>query len=120
MSDLYFNAGATLTVHRDKGYTKLGDPIAGSGSHTIGPCSPVDTHGHVDYENDGTAKWVGTVQVQAPADSDVQVNDEITLPNGERGRVTEPPTRPVNPFTGWSPFIQFTIATPGYSPTQGG
>ena len=122
MTDLDFPHGATLTVMRANGpsYDKLGNLADTTESHEIGPCSIVDQHGTIDYAEDGTARWVGTVDVQAPPQSDVKAADKIRLPNGDVALVVKPPERPRNPFTGWTPFIQFTIAAPGYTPAYGG
>ena len=121
MTDLDFPHGANLTVMRPTGpsYDKLGNVADATESHTIGPCSIVDQHGTIDYAEDGTARWVGTVDVQAPPESDVKAADKIALPNGDVAIVVKPPERPRNPFTGWTPFIQFTIAAPGYTPAYG-
>lgn len=115
--DLSFPAGAMLPVTR-RAVTY--DPLGGSTPEiqsvgVIGPCSTVGTHGQ--YSNDdanGRGKWVGTVDIQAPPDRDiVKAGDFIELPSGELGVVTTTPDRPVNPFTGWAPYIRFTIANPG-------
>lgn len=121
MTDLDFPHGAHLTVMRSTGpsYDKLGNVADATESHTIGPCSIVDQHGTIDYAEDGTARWVGTVDVQTPPESDVKAADKIALPNGDVAIVVKPPERPRNPFTGWTPFIQFTIAAPGYTPAYG-
>lgn len=121
MTDLDFPHGAHLTVRRSTGpaYDKLGNRADTAEEHTIGPCSIVDQHGTIDYAEDGTARWVGTVDVQAPPESDVKVTDKIELPNGDVAIVIKPPERPRNPFTGWTPFIQFTISAPGYTPAYG-
>lgn len=116
---LDFTAGATLTVKRATGasaYDKLGDAQPVDTSHEIGPCGLIDSHGQVNHNSDGTARWVGTVTVEAPPDSDVKVLDRILLPSGEEGLVIQPPERPRNPFTGWTPYITFRMATPGYTP----
>lgn len=115
-----FPAGAMLTVNRrSKSYTPLGDVEVFDSSHTIGPCAILDSHGTIQPDNDGYSKWVGTVTVSAPPESDVRVSDEIRLPNGDKGIIVQPPTRPVNPFTGWTPFLTFVLATPGYTPERG-
>ena len=114
MTDLDFPHGAHLTVMRSTGpsYDKLGNVADATESHTIGPCSIVDQHGTIDYAEDGTARWIGTVDVQAPPESDVKAADKIGLPNGDVAIVVKPPEWPRNPFTGWTPFVQFTIAAP--------
>lgn len=114
---LDFTAGATLTVRRSEGeaFDRLGDKQALDTTHEIGPCGIIDSHGQVNHSEDGTARWVGSVTVEAPPDSDVKVLDRITLPSGEEGIVIQPPERPRNPFTGWTPFITFRMATPGYA-----
>lgn len=121
-TDLDFPHGSTLTVLRttnEVAYNDLGDTFDTEESHDIGPCSIVDTHGTINYTEDGAAKWVGTVDVQAPPEADVKVTDQIILPNGDKAIVIKPPERPRNPFTGWTPFIQFTLAAPGYEPAYG-
>lgn len=119
MSHLEFDAGSTLTILRSSGpsWDKLGDRAPQEQSHEIGPCSIVDSHGQVDLATDGTARWVGTISVEAPPASDVRVTDKVRLPNGLVAMVVQPPVRPVNQFTGWSPFVQFTLASPGYVTT---
>lgn len=121
MTDLDFPHGANLSVMRSSGpvYDKLGNMSDATEVHEIGPCSIVDQHGTIDYAEDGTARWIGTVDVQAPPESDVKAADKIGLPNGDVAIVVKPPERPRNPFTGWTPFVQFTIAAPGYTPAYG-
>lgn len=121
-NDLSFPAGSMLTVERvgAVAYDNMGDRLDTSTSHNIGPCSVVGSSGRVDWEQDGSARWVGTVDVQAPPEADVMVTDRVHLPNGEYGVIVTPPQRPRNPFTGWTPFIQFTMSTPGYTPLHDG
>jgi hypothetical protein len=118
---LDFPAGSTLTVIRptDTPYDKHGDRQAVTVSHTIGPCSIVDSHGQVNHADDGTAKWVGTIDVEAPPGTDVTIHDRIRLPNGDVAVVIRPPERPRNPFTGWEPFVKFTLTAPGTTPALG-
>lgn len=127
MTNLTFTAGAMLTVIRPTGghtYDKLGDALPSEASHEIGPCGIADTHGRINLEDDGTARWVGTVtvevQVRGRGDNailpDVQAGDKIRLPSGEIGLVVQPPEVPRNPFTGWIPYVRFTLASPGYAP----
>ena len=112
--------GSMLKVIRpDTSYTKLGDKsdttsIVGE----IGPCSIVDSHGQYDHAKTGVAPWVATIDVVAPPDSDIRHEDMVQLPNGDKAMVVKPPERPVNPFTGWTPFIRFTLAAPGHTPAQ--
>lgn len=118
MTTLDFPHGSTLTVLRAKEqqpYNHLGDVADVEESHTIGPCSIVDQAGNFDYAANGTAEWIGTVDVHAPPETDVKATDKIRLPNGDTAIVIKPPKRPVNPFTGWAPFVQFTLAAPGYT-----
>lgn len=118
MTDLFFDAGATLTVVPLAGFDMFGDPLGYAEEYDIGPCSIVDSHGQVQQSEDGHARWVGTVDVQAPPDTKLKVTDKIRLPNGTIGVVTQPPEKPVNPFTGWAPFVRFTMASPGYTPAR--
>ncbi|CAB0503248.1 hypothetical protein CIP107538_01307 [Corynebacterium diphtheriae] len=117
---LDFPNGATLTIKRvgKIAYDDLGDRINTTSEHTIGPCSIVSTNGHINWEDDGTNRWVGTIDIQAPPQSDVIATDRVYLPNGAYGIIINPPIRPKNPFTGWEPFTQFTIATAGYTPAN--
>lgn len=119
MTHLHFEAGSMLNVLRNHGesWDHLGDKVINETVHPIGPCSIVDSHGRVELANDGVAKWVGTISVEAPPDSDVHVLDRIQLPNGVVAMVVQPPERPVNQFTGWCPFVKFTLASPGYLPS---
>lgn len=119
-NDLDFPHGAELTVLRSDGesWDKRGNRTVKLVSHQIGPCSIVDSHGQVDLDADGIAKWVGTVSVEAPPETDIRVTDNVQLPNGVVAMVVQPPERPVNPFTGWCPFVKFTLATPGYRPSM--
>lgn len=125
MTNLTFDAGATLTVVRPTSgprTNKLGDRQPAQVSHPIGPCSIVDSHGRVNLGDDGTARWVGTVTVEVQVDNrtgelpDVVAGDRIVLPSGEVAIVVQPPEVPRNPFTGWIPYLRFTLASPGYSP----
>lgn len=125
MTNLTFDAGVTLTVlrHARNLDDKLGDAQPIESSHSIGPCGIIDSRGRVNLEDDGTARWVGTVTVEVQVDNhsdkplpDVQVGDKIRLPNGETGLVVQPPSVPRNPFTGWIPYLHFVMATPGYVP----
>lgn len=119
VNDLSFPAGTHLTVSREtETYSPLGDRATAVDIGTIGPCSIVDTHGTYQNDENGRGAWVGSVDVQGPPNGDVKAGDHITLPSGEVGIVTKPPERPVNPFTGWSPFIQFNLATPGKKPAR--
>lgn len=115
-----FDHGATLIVYRSAtvAYDKLGDRLPTELSHTIGPCGLVDSHGNVEIDTDGLAKWVGTVDVEAHPDADIQAGDRVELPNGDRALVITPPERPMNPFTGWRPYCKFTLASPGYVDAQ--
>lgn len=120
MNSLQFDNGSTLTIVRVSDgptWDKLGDRQNTEISHAVGPCSIVDSHGRVNLNDDGTAQWVGTVTVEAPPESDVKVTDRVILPSGEPALVVQPPERPVNPFTGWCPFLKFTLASPGYVPS---
>ena len=56
--------------------------------------------------------------MKAPPGTDIRAGDHVTLPSGEVAVVTGPPERPVNPFTGWAPFIAFRLATPGATPSR--
>lgn len=122
MTNLFFDAGSMLTVTRGGTTNKLGDVTDKAVSHQIGPCGIVDSRGNVNLEEDGTARWVGTVTVEVQIDSDsgelpdVKVTDQIILPNGDTGIVIQPPEVPRNPFTGWVPFLRFSMSTPGYKP----
>lgn len=116
-----FPHGAELTVVRPTGataYNKLGDRMDTEVSHQIGPCSIIDSHGQVNHADDGTARWVGTVDVEAPPDTDITVTDRVILPNGDTAMVVKPPERPRNPFTGWVPFTKFTLSSPGLTPAH--
>lgn len=121
MTDLSFREGSFLTVNRTAGVEtrdKRGNLKATEESHPIGPCSTLTQKGTFAADKDGHSKWVGTVDVQAPTNSDITERDTITLPNGQKAIVIKPPHRPTNPFTGWSPFVTFTIAAPGYTPIE--
>lgn len=116
-----FPHGALLTVVRPTGtiaYDKLGDRLPVEESHQIGPCSIVDSHGQIDLSDEGNPRWVGTVDVEAPPSNDVRVTDRVKLPNGDVALVIKPPERPRNPFTGWEPFVKFTLSYPGLTPAQ--
>ena len=118
---LDFPHGATLTVHRaEETYSRLGDKAETTTTRAIGPCSIVDSHATLNREENGEGAWVGTVDVAAPPGVDIRHNDRVVLPNGDVAVVIKPPERPVNPFTGWTPFIRFTLANAGYTPSTPG
>lgn len=118
---LDFPHGSILQVIRPVtvAVDKLGDRLPTEAAHNIGPCSIVDSHGNIDYADDGTARWIGTVDVEAPPGSDIRAADRVRLPNGDIALVVRPPERPRNPFTGWEPFVKFTLTAPGMTPALG-
>lgn len=121
LPSLDFPHGATLTVLRPvETYSRLGDKAETTTTHTISPCSIVDSHATMNRPDNGEGAWVGTVDVTAPPGADIQHNDRVRLPNGDMAIVVKPPERPVNPFTGWQPFTRFTLANAGYSPSTVG
>ena len=120
--ELTFPFGAELTVIRDVvdngGWDKMDRRKPQAVSHTIGPCSISESTGSIAHDGDNAGKWVGTVTVTAPPGSDITAFDRVQLPNGSIGVVSVPPVTPTNPFTGWSPFTQFTLSTPGVAPKE--
>ncbi|WP_155291662.1 hypothetical protein [Rhodococcoides fascians] len=107
-----FPAGAMLIVQRQPELDAHGDPIGGGAggwadSHPIGPCDIPTSSTRSSALGDGRA--TDTVNVNAPADSDIRKTDRVKLPNGMVATITSDIERPVNPFTNWAPFIHFTL-----------
>ena len=109
-----FPAGSMLTVLRAiSGLDEHGDPI-GDGEYTevgeIGPCDcPRNSGGHRD---EGQDRDVNTIPVSAPVRSDQPrplKTDRIRLPDGTVAAISSDVVAPTNPFTGWIPFIRFTL-----------
>ncbi|MBQ7804824.1 MULTISPECIES: hypothetical protein [Rhodococcus] len=101
-----FPAGSMLTVlrapevdvHGDGDYEEIG---------SIGPCdSPRLPGGHQGNRQD---RDTNTIPVSAPVGSDVRKSDRIKLPDGTIASITSDVEPQTNPFTGWTPFIRFTL-----------
>jgi hypothetical protein len=108
-SDLSFPAGSMLAIIRAPSYDPFGDG-ARAIHHWIGPCDMPYLTGRgwqLHAERESRAHVV--IDIRAPADSDVRKSDWVQLPSGVVVAVVSEPNRPRNPFTGWSPFIHFTV-----------
>lgn len=115
-SEMTFPFGAMLTVLRDTAAPGVLDKMDSrkpqTASHPIGPCSLAESNGNFERDGENAGKWIGSITVNAPVGSDITELDRVQLPNGTIGVVSVPPVTPTNPFTGWSPFVQFTLSTP--------
>ncbi|WP_032380957.1 hypothetical protein [Rhodococcoides fascians] len=114
--DMDFPAGAMLTVQREAGKNVHGDAVDEDGNvveggwsdrHQIGPCS-ISSSSAINFKV-GDQRAIGSITVNAPTDADVRKTDRIKLPSGHVASITSAIEYPRNPFTGWAPFLQFTI-----------
>ena len=104
-----FPGGQMLTVLREPERDAYGDATGPATEHQIGPCAISRSEGQYKTDGEGPTdrhEW----SVTAPPDSDVKPNDRVRFPDGETGRLTGDPVAPVNPFTGWAPFIKFRVS----------
>lgn len=115
-SELNFPAGAMLTIQREARKNPHGDAVDDDGNviesgwadrHQIGPCS-ISTSSSVNFKV-GDQRAVGSINVNAPTDSDVRKGDRVKLPNGTVCAISSAIDYPRNPFTGWAPFLSFTL-----------
>lgn len=105
---MVFDYGETLTVLRGATFDEFGDRIGSDSSHTIGPCAMKRTEEKIDTGGDGPRNRLA-ISVTAPPDSDITETDRVRLPDGKIATLTAAPVRPRNPFTGWQPFVKFTL-----------
>lgn len=103
-----FEHGDMLTVRRG-GVDEYGDPTPGASEHQIGPCAVKVSESQISTDGDGPRNRT-IYTVSAPPDSDIRETDRVVLPDGTEAVVTVAPTRPRNPFTGWQPFVRFTVS----------
>ncbi|MBF6332379.1 hypothetical protein [Nocardia transvalensis] len=105
-TDLYFAAGAMLTVLRAAQLDPHGDGEF-TDHHQVGPADIPETSASVRKPGDPRA--TRSVPVRIPAGQDIRHADRVRLPNGAICTVVTHPETPTNPFTGWRPFTYFVL-----------
>jgi len=109
LAPLYFPAGSMLGIIRAPHYDPYGDG-ARVIDHIIGPCDvPYLSLRARGRGGEREQRAHSFIDVRAPAGSDVLKSDWVQLPNGLIVAVISEPNSPVNPFTGWAPFIHFEV-----------
>jgi hypothetical protein len=107
MTDLDFPTGSMLTVFRAPELDPHGDGEYAE-SHQIGPAD-IAMSSVKPRKGGDNSRALGLLDVRAPADSDIRKSDRVRLPNGDMCEVSSEPNHPRNPFTGWAPFVQFSL-----------
>lgn len=74
--------------------------------HQVGPVAVSDPGGSTESERQ--ERVVSTISYTAAPDADVRETDRIETEDGSIYTV-ESVEAPRNPFTGWTPFITFTV-----------
>lgn len=106
--EMTFDCGETLTVLRGRELDEFGDPTGKERTHTIGKCAIRRQESRISRDGESLSDRA-TITVTAPPGSDIKETDRVRLPDGTTAVVTTAPIRPRNPFTGWQPFVKFTL-----------
>lgn len=111
-----FPAGSTLMVQRAASAIpgRFGslDEVDRPDSHTIGPCSLLESSAGSGGEHQRTPSHQATIS--APTGSDVRVGDWLVLPTGAIVTVVGLPIPNSNPWTGWTPRIRVVVEINGW------
>jgi hypothetical protein len=109
-----FPDGSTLVVLRAGAIDVHGDGEHFL-EHDIGPCDVPQVASSAADGDKGGGRVVTQIQVRVSLvldpNPDVVKGDRVRLPDGTVARVTSKPTTPRNPFTGWAPFLYFTLSS---------
>lgn len=102
-----FPYGVTVTVERPGGTDQYGNPLPPA-DHTIDDCAVAQDSTLEMTDGRATTITVFSLYTTTP-DADLEPQDVIVMPDGERWQVQGDAWSPVHPMTGWQPGTRVDV-----------